>query len=140
MVLKTSMVTMMLAVLAFPAFAQQPCLHDANESPEQAARRQQALQATRMVNNIQANQPGSSTGVYFKHEELATSPFVQRDKSGVLKAMNFRPGEEILPGWQLTLDLTTDGYWFMIKDKTDPCGFAYISNKAGLIYLAEHLR
>jgi hypothetical protein len=129
-----------LCLFAPPAFAQQPCLHDTNESPEQAARRKQALQAARTVNNIQANQPGAPTGVYFKHEELAASPFVQRDTQGTLKAMNFKPGEEILPGWQLTLDVTLDSYWFMIKDKTDPCGFAYISNKAGLIYFAQHLR
>jgi hypothetical protein len=132
--------TAVFTALAAPAFAQQPCLHDANESPEQAARRRQALQATRTVNNIEANQPGSPTGVYLKHDELATSPFVQRDTAGALKSMNFKPGEEIVPGWQLTLDVTTDGYWFMIKDKTDPCGFAYISNKAGLIYSAQHLR
>jgi hypothetical protein len=29
---------------------------------------------------------------------------------------------------------------FMIKDTTDPCGFAYISNQAGLIYNAEPIR
>jgi hypothetical protein len=32
------------------------------------------------------------------------------------------------------------GYWFMIKDKLDPCGFAYISNQAGLIFRAEPIR
>lgn len=129
-----------IAASASPPPQQQSCLHDANESPEQAGRRRQAVQAARTVNNIEANQPGSPTGVYLKHEELATSPFVQRDTTGQLKGMNFKPGEEVLPGWQLTLDVTNDGYWFMIKDKTDPCGFAYISNKAGLIYSAQHLR
>jgi hypothetical protein len=66
------------AAVAAPAFAQQSCLHDTNESPEQAARRKQALQATRTVNNIQANQPGSPTAVYLKHEDLATSPVALR--------------------------------------------------------------
>jgi len=47
---------------------------------------------------------------------------------------------EIVPGWQLTLNKTENGYWFMIKDKTDPCGFTLISNQAGLIYNAEPMR
>ena len=33
------------------------------------------------------------------------------------------------PQWKLTLDVTESGYWFMIKDTADPCGFAFISNR-----------
>jgi hypothetical protein len=36
--------------------------------------------------------------------------------------------------------VATDGYWFMVKDKTDPCGFAFLSNTAGVIYTAEPIR
>jgi hypothetical protein len=36
--------------------------------------------------------------------------------------------------------VTADGYWFMVKDQTDACGFAYISNQNGLIYTAEPIR
>ena len=140
MTIGTYLLSVLFTGLAVPALAQQPCLHGADETAEQGARRKQALQATRMVNNIEANQPGGASGLYLKHEELATAPFVQRDTKGLLKGVNLTPGNDIIPGWQLTLDVTPDGYWFMIKDKTDPCGFAYISNKAGLIYSAEHLR
>jgi hypothetical protein len=28
----------------------------------------------------------------------------------------------------------------MVKDKTDPCGFAFISNATGVIYTAEPIR
>lgn len=45
-----------------------------------------------------------------------------------------------MPGWTLTLDLTPQGYWFMIKDKTDPCGFAFVSNQDGLIFEAQPIR
>ena len=46
-----------------------------------------------------------------------------------------------VPAWvQLTLDVTTQGYWFMIKDKVDPCGFAYVSNQVGVILHAEPIR
>lgn len=33
-----------------------------------------------------------------------------------------------------------DGYWFMIADLADPCGFAYISNQAGVIFSSEPIR
>jgi hypothetical protein len=140
MTIRACVLSALFAGLAVPALAQQPCLHGTGETAEEAARRKQALQATRMVNNIEANQPAAASRLYLKHEELATAPFVQRDTKGLLRAMNLMPGQDIIPGWQLTLDVTPDGYWFMIKDKTDPCGFAYISNKDGVIYSAEHLR
>jgi hypothetical protein len=126
---------------AVSALAQQPCLHDGNETPEQGARRKQALGAARMVNTLQANQPGTPTKVYFTHDQLETAPYLAAARAkGTLQPMNFKPGAEILPGWKLTLDTTRDGYWFMIKDTTDPCGFTWISNQDGLIYKAEHLR
>ena len=53
---------------------------------------------------------------------------------------SFERGEELFPGWELTLDDSATGYWFMIKDRTDPCGFACISNRAGVIYTAEPIR
>jgi hypothetical protein len=98
------------------------------------------LSATRNINNMQANQPGARASRYLHHEDLAGSPFVQKDASPSIKALNLTPGADILPGWQLTLDVADDTYWFMIKDKTDPCGFAFISNKNGLIYTAEPIR
>ena len=40
-------------------YAQQ-CLHGPSETSDQAVRRQEALTATRTINNIQANQPGAA--------------------------------------------------------------------------------
>ena len=51
------------------AFAQQ-CLHGPGEAPDQAARRREALTATRTINNIQANQPGSANKVYLRQADL----------------------------------------------------------------------
>jgi hypothetical protein len=50
------------------------------------------------------------------------------------------PGTDILPNWELKLDVNPAGYWFMIRDKADPCGFAFISNQAGVIFSAEPIR
>ena len=121
-----------------PASAQE-CLHGSTERPEQQARRQQAVQVARVVNTIEANQPGRSPQRFLRHEELATSPYALRQADSV-KPFNFVPGQEVVPGWELTLNVTDNGYWFMVKDKMDSCGFAYISNTTGLIYKAEPLR
>jgi len=57
-----------------------------------------------------------------------------------VKRMSLNPGTDVLPNWQLTVDVTTQGYWFMIKDRMDPCGFAFVSNQAGFILQAEPIR
>jgi hypothetical protein len=122
-----------LVVFGSPSFAQQ-CLHASGESPDQANRRREALSAARLVNTLQANQPGAPQRQYVKHEDLgAAAP-------GLPAQFKLAPGEHIVPGWTLTLDLTPKGYWFSIEDTTDPCGFRYISNQHGLIFTAEPLR
>jgi hypothetical protein len=119
----------------------QQCLHGADESAEQAQRRREALTATRTINNIQANRGNSP--VYFRHDELAAAPYAQRMRtstSEIERRLSLSPLEDMLPGWKLTLDVSPTGYWFMIKDTTDPCGFAFVSTQAGLIYTAQPLR
>jgi hypothetical protein len=133
------LVALLSLFLPHVAFAQQ-CLHGADESAEQKARRVQAVGATRQVNNLQANRPDARNGVYLDQAEISSPYMEQAKKSGAAAPYNFEPEAEVLPGWQLTLNKTENGYWFMIKDKTDPCGFALISNQSGLIYLAEPMR
>jgi hypothetical protein len=135
-------VVVCLASAAHAAHAQD-CLHGTTESAEHAARRREALTATRLINSLQANQPGSSKGQFLRHEELSSSPFAARmaqSSDATMKRMSLAPGTDIVPDWQLTLDVTPRGYWFMIKDKMDPCGFAFVSNEAGLILRAEPIR
>src|SRR5215471_19520370 len=121
-----------------PALAQQ-CLHESDETLEQQARRQQALRAARLVNTIQANQPGQWQRRYLNREELAAAPYVLEHPDSI-RPLNLLPGQAISPGWELVLNVTTTGYWFMIRDKTDACGFAFISNTNGVIYRAEPIR
>ena len=131
-----------LSLMSASAFAQQ-CLHGNGETAEQTARRREALMATRTINNLQFNQPNSQARVFFSHAQLADSPWaasMRANPNEFSKRISFSPDADILPGWKLTLDVTSDGYWFSIKDTTDPCGFAYISNHSGLIYTAEPLR
>jgi hypothetical protein len=136
----TRFITFVGVVLCCASYASaQECLHGSGEQPAQRARRQQALGAARLVNTIQANQPGRSEQRYLRHEDLATAPHVSRRPESVAP-FNLAPGQEVAPGWELTLNVTDRGYWFMVKDKTDPCGFAFISNATGVIYTAEPIR
>ena len=118
---------------ASPSFAQQ-CLHGPSESPEQAARRRQALAAARLVNTLQANQPGAGQRRYLRHEDLATAA------PNLPATFKLAPADEIVVGWRLTLDVSAKGYWFAIADTTDACGFRYISSEDGLILSAEPIR
>ncbi len=132
--MRVSLVAFVFSVLcASPSFAQE-CLHVGTESPEQTTRRREALSAARSINTVQANQPGASQRRYLKHQELAGAA------PGLPETFTLVPGENIVPGWKLTLDVTPKGYWFSIADTTDPCGFRYISNEEGLIFTAEPLR
>jgi hypothetical protein len=137
-----SCVVLCAALATGRAYAQE-CLHGAAETPEQAARRREALTATRNINNIEANQPGAARRIYLRQEELEGSPFAAKMRQSAdetVKRISLAPGTEILPNWQLTLDVSQKGYWFMITDKADPCGFAFISNQAGVIFHAEPIR
>jgi len=119
------------------AYAQQ-CLHGPGETPDQTARRRAALTAARTVNNIQYNRPEAKNNVFLGHADLATAPFAKG--MSPTNGISLNPDTDIVPGWKLTLDVTSSGYWFMVKDSADPCGFAYISNQSGLIFTAEPLR
>ena len=107
-----------------------------------ASGRRQALAATRTINTIQSNQPGATSGLDLRHIELAGSPYAEANAGadGTLRRISLKPDSDILPNWLLTLGVTQNGYWFMIKDKTDPCGFAYVSNQDGVIFAAEPIR
>ena len=142
MVKRAMAITIVLSAMSVPADARQ-CLHSANETPDQMARRREALTATRTINNIQFNQPGAAQRSFFRHAQLAESPLgktMPTSANELARRILLGPDSEIPPGWKLTLDVAENGYWFMIKDKADPCGFAYISNQAGVIFAAEPIR
>jgi len=123
-------------------YAQQ-CLHGPNETADQVARRRDALGATRLIITLQASRPASAGRRYLNHSELSSAPDAARMRESTIeqiRQISLDPNTDILPGWRLTLDVSEGGYWLMIKDTTDPCGFAYISNQTGLILRAEPIR
>ena len=125
------------------AQARNTCVPGATPSAEQQARRRDGVRLARLVNTAEANQPGATAKKFLRQEELSSTPFVQKRieaQDAFVKSLNFTTGEEVLPGWELKRDVTDQGYWFMVRDKTDPCGFAFVSNQNGLIYTAEPIR
>lgn len=122
--------------------AAQPCADGTGPTPEQKARRSQGVRLTRTINNLQVNQPGARDRKFLRQQDLGTSPFAARqtgEAAEFIRSLNFTPGAELLLGWVLTLDVTPDGYWFMIEDKT-ACGLRFISNQKGIIFEAAPLR
>ncbi|PYR93973.1 MAG: hypothetical protein DMF84_07030 [Acidobacteria bacterium] len=109
------------------------CLHDEKtESAEQAARKRSALGATRAINTAESRYAAANKRYG-----------AQGDLAGLLDPrynLGADPGTEIVPGFTLTLDVSEKGYWFEVKDTTDPCGFRFISNQQGLIFTARPIQ
>jgi hypothetical protein len=118
-----------------PAKIPQPdsvCLHAAGqEAPAQRDRSVAAIGATRAINTAESEYSRKNKR-YATREELA----------GYLDTVryNLTEGNDIVPGFTLALDKTEKGYWFEVVDKTDACGFRYISNQKGVIVVAQPIR
>lgn len=89
------------------------CLHDRDETAENAQRRRDALRAVRYVNTAQ--------------------------KMGLEKAKRYVPlsqvpGVPAADGFRLSLVNDNKTYMLAAKDTRDACGFAYFTDEAGLIY------
>ena len=102
---------------------QQPaCLHGANETPADAARRQDAIRVMRAINTAQA-QAFATTKAYRNFRDLTASGLTSRPAGFVT---------------QLTVEGST--YALLVKDTTDPCGYTLFSDQEGVIYVGSPLR
>jgi hypothetical protein len=99
--------------------AQQACLHGLSESPNQLNRRRLALQATRQINNEEAQA--------FQQKRAFTS---LADLSSITSP----------EGFSVSLASAAAQYVFAVKDSQDPCGFAYFSDQDGVIYSGQRIR
>lgn len=136
--------TLFIVMIALPPLAMaQECLPDRVPTTEQQLARRDAVRAARLVNTAQANHARSAERKYLTQAELQTWLGSQRVGTSVedlLARLDFRPGAELIKGWEFTFSLTNAGYWFVIKDKNDPCGYSIISSQDGIIYTAEPIR
>ena len=120
----------------------QECLHGATENSEERERRTTAILAARLINTLQLQHRAESK-TFLRIGELENAAIGLSVKPGGnsrLAAISFRPNDDVVPGWKLTLDVAEGGYWFVIQDARDPCGFALLSNYAGVIFAAAPIR
>ena len=108
------------------------CLHEAaTETQEQQARRARAVGLARTVNTAEAVFSAKS-GIqsYADVAQLVANDLLKpAPASG-----------QYIAGFDLHLDAMEKSYWFEVVDRTDPCGFRFISNQSGLIFTAEPIR
>lgn len=103
--------------VAKPIAAQQQraCLHGENETPEQRARRSQALALARQINTLEYNVAMRNTKMF---QPVANLGLTASTPAG------------------FEVHLTTDGttYAFSLKDTVDPCLFGFFSDHKGTIF------
>jgi hypothetical protein len=137
-----TLVLVMAAMLFWaPQLPAEQCLHGASESSGEAARREQAVWAARVINSIQANHR-RSYGTYVDLDGLATSPEAPSGEgpfAEAFRAMTLGAGSEVLPGFELHVTASPESYAFSIRDARDPCGFALFSDRRGVIYQGQPL-
>jgi hypothetical protein len=114
----------------------------AQSSDSVHARRSVAVNLLRAINT--AEYPYKSKhGTFASWDVLVTSeefngqgmPFATQNEPQLANA-HFSKGPEILPGWTLRLNVTSDGkgYDVLLEDKTDKtCGYAVVTNESVVI-------
>jgi hypothetical protein len=112
-------VAFLLAAAAVPGAQSRPCLHGADERPEQANRKRQAVQSARQINTAEANL------------------FRTNNRYLALADLRVPPSPD---GFDVNLLADASGYVFSIKDMQDPCRFAFFSDQNGVIYSAQPIQ
>ena len=109
---------LMLTAGVAPAAAQ-TCLHGANETPAQKARRDAAIQLATRINLAQmvTSGPRSSTNRYRPLHELTNIPPTPQ-------------------GFELQFHTDGNTYSFSVKDRTDPCRYVVFSDQDKNLYEA----
>ncbi len=133
-----SVMTGLVLVMAAPQRGQSP----AQSYDSEHARRSVAVNLLRAINT--AEYPYKSKhGTFASWDVLVTSeefngqgmPFATQNEPQLANA-HFSKGPEILPGWMLRLNVTSDGkgYDVLLEDETDKtCGYALVTNESAVI-------
>jgi hypothetical protein len=117
-------------------------------SDDARGRRSVAIHTLRALNTVEYAYK-STHGTFASWDVLAVSEefsgrriFFPALNAPVLADAHFARRPEILPGWTLRLNVTSDGkgYDVLLEDQTDKaCGYAAITNESGLIRQSKTL-
>jgi hypothetical protein len=118
-VLKPAIFFVILLTVGVASAAAQNCLHGADETAAQRARRNAAIQLATRINLAQVitSGPRSQNNRYRPLEELVNIPPTP-------------------PGFELRFHTDDDTYQFSIKDRTDPCRYVVFSDQDKFLYEA----
>src|SRR5687768_5755488 len=79
----------------------------------------EGVRLARQINSAQIAQAGARENKFLPLQDLAV---------------------QVPPGWDVKLDVTAAGFWFMATDTTHVCDLAFVSNQRGIIFEARPLR
>jgi hypothetical protein len=137
-------VASLILIIAAPQRGQTP----GQSSDNARARRSVAINTLRALNTVEYAYR-SMHGTFASWDVLAVSEefsgrrmFVPALNAPQLADAHFAKRPEILPGWTLRLNVTSDGkgYDVLLEDATDKaCGYAAITNESGLIRQSKTL-
>lgn len=129
----------MLLVLAFGAVASQSA-QNASTATDKLDRHKSMLGLVRTINTLEVteiSQYGSSQPwpiLLARHQEVFNS-WLKRFNSSNEPNVQLRDAPEILPEWNLRLNVQADGkgWVLLLNDASDKTGFAWVSDDSGII-------
>jgi hypothetical protein len=110
-------------------------------SEAENARHELAISILRSINTVEVGYQAGHGSYGGWDDLLASKEFAEYEKECLANipefaAVHFSRGPEILPGWRLRLNLTSDGkgYDLLLEDTMDKaCGYAAITDERGVI-------
>ncbi|HLW81784.1 MAG TPA: hypothetical protein VKS20_07070 [Candidatus Acidoferrales bacterium] len=117
--------------------------------PQRGLQRMQAVETSRdsrmigvsvvrLINTAEIDYKNAHDNKYASWDELLRSGVVGDEQAhwGLLRGMRLSPGQEVVPGWTLSLVVSADGqsYELSLRNLIDPCAFSFFSDRRGVIY------
>jgi hypothetical protein len=138
--------TTMLLILAFGTGASQPA-QNAPAATDKLGRHASMLGLVRTINTLEVteiSQYGSSEPwpILLAHHQEDFNAWLKRFYSSNEPNVQFRDGPEILPEWNLRLNVQADGkgWVLLLNDASDKTGFAWVSDESGIIRECKYLQ
>ena len=136
----------MLLVLAFGTVASQSA-QNAPTATDKLDRHTSMLSLVRTINTLEVTET-SQYGSYepwpilLAHHQEDFNSWLKRFYSSNEPNVQFRDAPEILPEWNLRLNVQADGkgWVLLLNDASDKTGFAWVSDESGIIRECKYLQ
>ena len=133
-------------VLAFGTGASQSA-QNAATGPDKLDRHASMLGLVRTINTLEVTEIsryGSSEPwpILLAHHQEGFNSWLKRFYSSKEPNVQFRDAPEILPEWNLRLNVQADGkgWVLLLNDASDKTGFAWVSDESGIIRHSKYIQ